>query len=97
MVAARPRSTTAPLSVGETSRPRHHLARPSRSLPLPDGSIGFTSEQLETAWVTAQAELTDLSPNAPQALATGSDHYVQVRDPDLVIGAVRLIAARAEG
>jgi hypothetical protein len=35
------------------------------------------------------------APGHPQTLATGSDHYIQVRQPDLVITAHGLVAQRA--
>ncbi|MFE9929325.1 alpha/beta fold hydrolase [Streptomyces sp. NPDC005533] len=51
--------------------------------------------KLETAWPKAQQALVDLRPQTPHLLATGSDHYVQIHDPDLTIAAVRLVADRA--
>ncbi|MFI5765711.1 alpha/beta fold hydrolase [Streptomyces sp. NPDC051563] len=51
--------------------------------------------KLEKAWPTAQQALVGLRPQTPHLLATGSDHYVQLHDPDLTIAAVRLVADRA--
>ncbi|MEV7446473.1 alpha/beta hydrolase [Streptomyces sp. NPDC091204] len=51
--------------------------------------------KLETAWPKAQQALVGLRPQTPHLLATGSDHYVQLHDPDLTIAAVRLVADRA--
>ncbi|MEU9107823.1 alpha/beta hydrolase [Streptomyces xanthophaeus] len=51
--------------------------------------------KLETAWPKAQQALVGLWPQTPHLLATGSDHYVQLHDPDLTIAAVRLVADRA--
>lgn len=52
--------------------------------------------RLEQVWPEVQAKQVDLEPQTPHILATGSDHYVQLRDPDLVVGAVRLILDRAK-
>ncbi|MFC9824126.1 alpha/beta fold hydrolase [Streptomyces erythrochromogenes] len=51
--------------------------------------------KLETAWPKAQQALVALRPQTPHLLATGSDHYVQIHDPDLTTAAVRLVADRA--
>ncbi|MGW7345084.1 alpha/beta fold hydrolase [Streptomyces sp. NPDC054854] len=51
--------------------------------------------KLETAWPKAQQALVGLRPQTPHLLATGSDHYVQLHDPDLTIAAIRLVADRA--
>ncbi|MER5757925.1 alpha/beta hydrolase [Streptomyces sp. NPDC002082] len=51
--------------------------------------------KLEKAWPMAQQALVGLRPQTPHLLATGSDHYVQLHDPDLTIAAVRLVADRA--
>jgi pimeloyl-ACP methyl ester carboxylesterase len=52
------------------------------------------ARQLRRAWPVAQDTLVGLEPRTPHILATGSDHYVQVRDPDLVTSAIRLIFNR---
>ncbi|WP_405527108.1 alpha/beta hydrolase [Streptomyces avidinii] len=51
--------------------------------------------ELEKAWPKAQQALVGLRPQTPHLLATGSDHYVQLHDPDLTISAIRLIADRS--
>ncbi|WP_322871521.1 alpha/beta fold hydrolase [Streptomyces goshikiensis] len=51
--------------------------------------------RLEAAWPQVQRSLVELEPQTPQFLATGSDHYVQVHDPDLTISAIRLVAGRS--
>ncbi|MFF3013123.1 alpha/beta fold hydrolase [Streptomyces sp. NPDC057939] len=51
--------------------------------------------KLEAAWPEAQRALVGLRPQTPQLMATGSDHYVQLHDPDLTVAAVRLVADRA--
>jgi pimeloyl-ACP methyl ester carboxylesterase len=49
---------------------------------------------LERAWPRVQQTLVELVPQTPHFLATGSDHYVQVHDPDLTISAIRLVVGR---
>ncbi|MGW6572788.1 alpha/beta fold hydrolase [Streptomyces sp. NPDC054945] len=51
-------------------------------------------DTLERAWPQVQQKLVELGNQTPQFLATGSDHYVQVHDPDLTIDAVRLVVGR---
>jgi len=63
--------------------------------PLPPDVSGFTPAQLEQVWTQAQNQLTTLEPHTPHIIATGSDHYVQVRQPDVVIAAARLVIHRA--
>ncbi|MEU7062491.1 alpha/beta hydrolase [Streptomyces sp. NPDC046161] len=53
--------------------------------------------RLEAAWPEAQQSLVALAPQTPHLLATGSDHYVQLHDPDLTTAAVRLVVERAPG
>ncbi len=51
--------------------------------------------KLEASWPKAQQALVALRPQTPHLLATGSDHYVQIHDPDLTIAAIRLVIGRA--
>ena len=62
---------------------------------LPQGDLGFTDQQLEAAWVAGQNDLPAIAANTPHIWATGSDHYVQIRDPDLVVSSIQLISARS--
>ncbi len=39
----------------------------------------------ERVWPLAQNTLVGLEPQTPHILATGSDHYVQIHDPDLTV------------
>jgi pimeloyl-ACP methyl ester carboxylesterase len=50
--------------------------------------------RLLQVWPVAQNVLVGLEPQTPHILATGSDHYVQIRDPDLTTGVIRLIFDR---
>jgi len=62
---------------------------------LPQNVKGVSSAKLERIWKKTQDQLVALEPNTPHIIATGSDHYVQVRQPDTVIAAVRLVIGRA--
>jgi hypothetical protein len=64
--------------------------------PLPKNVKGVSSAKLERIWNKTQAQLVKLEPHTPRMVATGSDHYVQVRQPDLVIAATRLVIERAK-
>ena len=59
---------------------------------LPDG---FTAADLESRWPLVQDAVVGIQPQTPQTLATGSDHYIQVSQPDLIVDAVQLVAGRA--
>jgi pimeloyl-ACP methyl ester carboxylesterase len=61
---------------------------------LPPGVEGFTSDELEQVWQSAQADLAQRVPGTPQILAGGSDHIIQAREPDLVAQAVLLMMTR---
>lgn len=41
------------------------------------------------------AALVALRPNTPHLIATGSDHYIHVRQPDLVAAMVDIVAGRS--
>jgi pimeloyl-ACP methyl ester carboxylesterase len=62
------------------------------ALPAPPGLPWSRINQL---YESAETTLVQLQPHTPQILATGSDHYIQWREPDLVTGATRLVADRA--
>ncbi|SOJ52582.1 Putative aminoacrylate hydrolase RutD [Mycobacterium simulans] len=51
--------------------------------------------KLEQVWQEAATDLVALRPQTPHIFATGSDHYIQVHQPDLVVAGVRLIMQRA--
>ena len=65
--------------------------------PLPADLKGFTSADLESAWTKVQSALATLVPNSPHVIAEGSDHYIQVREPDLVTSTIVLILQRIRG
>ncbi len=52
-------------------------------------------EKLEQAWREATADLIALRPQTPHMIATGSDHFIQLHQPDLVVAGVRLMMQRS--
>lgn len=52
---------------------------------------GLSGEMLEQAWQNAQAELATLLPDARHVIATESEHYIQLEQPELVIDTVRAV------
>lgn len=63
---------------------------------LPANPEGFTVDDLEQAWTLGARDLVALGTQTPQWLVTGSDHYVQVHQPDLVAEAARLVIGRTD-
>jgi hypothetical protein len=59
--------------------------------PLP----GLPADETNRLYEQAQDELVALSPDTPQTFATGSDHYIQFSQPDLVVRAAELVERRA--
>jgi pimeloyl-ACP methyl ester carboxylesterase len=51
---------------------------------------------LEHAWPQVQQALVALEPQTPHVFATGSDHYVQINDPDLTSSMIRLVLDRSK-
>lgn len=51
--------------------------------------------RLEQAWREAAADLVALRPQTPHLVATGSDHFIQIHQPDLVVAAVALATRRS--
>ena len=77
--------------------PRIPLAVMSKTEPFataPGVSPAILSK-LEEVWPLVQDALVTLEPQTPHIFATGSDHYVQIQDPDLTISTIRLIVKRA--
>ena len=76
--------------------PRVPLAVMSKTEPFATapGVSPAILTKLEEAWPPVQDELVKLEPQTPHILATGSDHYVQIHDPDLTTATIRLILKR---
>ncbi|WP_345188131.1 alpha/beta hydrolase [Microbacterium panaciterrae] len=72
------------------------LAVLSKTAPFAtaEGVPSDLTETLERVWPQVQDALVDLEPQTPHVFATGSDHYVQINDPDLVTSMVELVIAR---
>jgi hypothetical protein len=51
--------------------------------------------KLEQVWPEVQNALVALEPQTPHVFATGSDHNVEIRDPDLTPSVIHLILERA--
>jgi pimeloyl-ACP methyl ester carboxylesterase len=51
--------------------------------------------KLEQVWQQATSDLVALRPQAPHIIATGSDHFIQIHQPDLVVAGVDLAMQRS--
>ncbi len=66
----------------------------SRAKPValpPNVPADFSPSAFEAAWRKGQDALAALEPDAKHVVATESDHYVQIEQPDLVVDAVRQV------
>jgi pimeloyl-ACP methyl ester carboxylesterase len=77
--------------------PRMPLAVISKTEPFATapGTPKDLTRRLEQVWPNVQSALVNLEPLSPHIFATGSDHYVQINDPDLTISVIKLILGRA--
>jgi len=55
---------------------------------------GITLPEIDKAYQGAQNDLVTLAPTTPHIFATGSEHYIQLSQPDLVIDATLLVLSR---
>jgi len=82
-------------------------ARPLRKMPLAvltktepfriaPGSLptGITLGEIDDRYNGAQEYFVRLAPTTPQIFATGSEHYIQLSQPDLVTSATQLVIDR---
>ncbi|MCV7079278.1 alpha/beta fold hydrolase [Mycobacterium szulgai] len=53
--------------------------------------------QLEQAWRDGAADLVALRPQTPHIVAAGSDHFIQIHQPDVVVAGVELVIQRSAG
>ena len=70
----------------------------SRAKPVqlpPNVTPALSADAFGAAWREGQARLAALLPDARHAIATESDHYVQVEQPDLVVEAIRTVVEAA--
>lgn len=66
----------------------------SRAKPValpPNVPANFSQDAFEAAWRKGQDEIAALLTDAKHAIATKSDHYIQIEQPDLVVDAVRQV------
>ena len=56
---------------------------------------GLPADDTNALYEQAQDNLVSLVPGTPQFIATGSDHYIQFSQPDLVVTATDLVLGRA--
>jgi pimeloyl-ACP methyl ester carboxylesterase len=61
---------------------------------VPAGLAGLAAK-LEQVWLQAASDLVALRPQTPHVFATGSDHYIQVHQPDLVVAGAELVMQRS--
>ena len=66
----------------------------SKTEPFPVPPTNPVAPALEKAWPEQQQDFVDLRPGTPHTLATGSDHYIQVSNPDLVADTALLVIGR---
>ncbi|GAF49697.1 alpha/beta fold hydrolase [Rhodococcus wratislaviensis] len=56
---------------------------------------GLPAEDVNRVYEKAQDDLVALEPATPHTFATGSDHYIQFSQPDLVVSSTELVISRA--
>ena len=67
-----------------------------RTFPIPPSKAEIGSA-LEQAWDQTSADLVALGSGTPDIFATGSSHYGQVEQPDLVADTALVVIERAGG
>ena len=55
---------------------------------------GLSANDVNRLYEQSEQSVVDLAPATPQILATGSDHYIQFSQPDLVVSATELVIGR---
>jgi pimeloyl-ACP methyl ester carboxylesterase len=56
---------------------------------------GLPADETNRLYEQAEDDVVALAPDTPQVIATGSDHYIQFSQPDLVVRAIELVERRA--
>jgi hypothetical protein len=56
---------------------------------------GLPADETNRLYEQAEDAIVALVPNTPHLIATGSDHYIQFSQPDLVVRATELVVERA--
>jgi pimeloyl-ACP methyl ester carboxylesterase len=62
--------------------------------PVPPG---ITADEINTLYEQAQSYFVSLAPTTPHIFATGSDHYIQFSQPDLIVDSTELVLGRLGG
>lgn len=70
------------------------LAR-TEPFSIPPNTPAEKGAALERAWREGTSDLVALRPQTPHIFATGSDHFVQIHQPDLVAAGVELAVQRS--
>jgi len=78
-----------PMIVLEHSRDRRRVPNPFDAPP------DLPILQLEQAFQASQDDLASLVPHTRHIIATRSGHYIQLQQPELVIGSIRSVVDRA--
>jgi hypothetical protein len=63
--------------------------------PLPPNAPAGLGPTLDRVWPQGALSLVALRPQTTHILATGSDHYIQVHQPDLVMAITELLIDRS--
>ena len=58
---------------------------------------GLSAAEINEAYQRAEDHFVALAPATPQVFATGSDHYIQFSQPDLVVYSTELVLGRSPG
>ncbi len=58
---------------------------------------GLSAAEINEVYQRAEDHFVALAPATPQVLATGSDHYIQFSQPDLVVYSTELVLGRTPG
>ena len=83
-------------AINNAKLPKMPLAVISKTAPFATapGTPLDLMRKLEEVWPKVQSVLVKLEPLTPHIFATGSDHYIEVNDPDLTISVIKLILDR---
>ncbi|KAA1247396.1 alpha/beta hydrolase [Mycobacterium simiae] len=67
----------------------------TQPFPFPAAAPPGLAAKVEQTWQQAASNVVALRPQTPHLFATGSDHYIQVHQPDLVAASVGLVVKRS--
>jgi pimeloyl-ACP methyl ester carboxylesterase len=90
-IAQAPPLRQMPLVVLTKTEP---FARPPNAQGLSFADFSF--KDLERLWIKGAEDLVKLERDTPHIFATGSNHYIQIHQPDLVISSIKLVIERVK-